>query len=104
MPQQWTREEQKVLDNFLEGDRIIRLPAKQKKRLVILRWLLDRIVSGRRYTELEFNELIRQHHPDFATIRRELVEFGFMNRERSVYWRVDESHRQPLGEQHDTQT
>ena len=99
MTQQWTREERKLLNNFLDGDRIIRLPAKQKKRLVILRWLVEQMEPARRYSEAELNAVIRQHHADFATIRRELFEFGFMERERGIYWRTDCSPQEPYLEQ-----
>jgi hypothetical protein len=99
MSHQWSKEEQKVLDNFLDGERIIRLPAKQKKRLVILRWLLLHIAPDKRIPERDLNALIARHHPDFATIRRELVEFGFMLRERSVYWRTDRTPEDPQLEQ-----
>jgi hypothetical protein len=84
----WAKDEQKVLNAFLDGDRILRLPAKQKKRLVVLRWLLEHIEPEERFPERNLNALIARHHPDFATIRRELVEFGFMEREHGVYWRV----------------
>ena len=99
MNRQWMPEERKVLSSFLDGDRIIRLPAKQKKRLVILRWLVERIEPQRRYSETELNAVIRRHHEDVATIRRELFEFGFMKRKRSVYWRTDCSARNPQNDQ-----
>ena len=89
MASQWTPDEEKILRSFLDGDRIIQLPARQKKRLVVLRWLLERIEAKRRYEEAELNAIIARHHPDFATIRRELFEFGFMDRQRNIYWRTD---------------
>lgn len=88
MNAQWTADERKILENFLDGERIIRLPAKQKKRLVVLRWLLERINTNKRYEEAELNRTIAQYHPDFATIRRELYEFRFMDRDKGIYWRI----------------
>ena len=85
----WTDDERKILETFLEGDRIRQLPARQKKRLVVLRWLLDRFEPGRRYSHAELNALIRQHHPDSASIRREWIEFGMMDRDQEAYWRTD---------------
>ncbi|MBE0635136.1 DUF2087 domain-containing protein [Candidatus Bipolaricaulota bacterium] len=99
MAHPWTQEEEKVLRAFLDGERIVRLPAKQKKRLVILRWLLERIEPEKRFPERELNILIARHHPDFATIRRELFEFGFMHRERGIYWRTDRAPEDPQPEQ-----
>lgn len=90
MERAWSKDEQKVLSAFLDGPRIVRLPSKQKKRLVILRWLIDQIEREKWIPERDLNALIARHHPDFATIRRELVEFGFMDRQRGMYWRTSE--------------
>jgi hypothetical protein len=49
---------------------------------VILRWLATQSDEGRRYTEREVNEIVQRHHPDFATLRRELVGARLMQREK----------------------
>ena len=82
----WTADERKVLDAFLDGERIVQLPARQKKRIVVLRWLLEKFEPDRRYSHAEVNALIKRHHPDSAAIRREWIEFGFMDRDREAYW------------------
>ncbi len=79
--------EQKVLDAFMEGERIRELPAKEKKFKVILQWLVQKFEPGVRYHELEVNEIIRRHHEDCASLRRAMVEYGYMSRERNTYWR-----------------
>ena len=86
----WTQKEQKVLQTFLDGERIVQLPVKLKKRLVILRWLLDHVETNRTYDETEINALISKHHPDYATIRREWIVFGWMERDHGTYWRTSE--------------
>jgi predicted transcriptional regulator len=80
----WQR---KVLRDFFEGERLKELPASRKKREVVLRWLASQLPMDVRYREVEVNELLRRHHPDTATLRRELVGAGLLRRERSVYWR-----------------
>ena len=44
-----------------------------------------------KYTEKEVNEILEKYHIDYAQLRRELVEFGFMAREGGggEYWRVE---------------
>jgi predicted transcriptional regulator len=79
--------QQKVLRDFFEGERLKELPASRKKREVVLRWLASQIPMDVRYREVEVNELLRRYHPDTATLRRELVGAGLLQRERSVYWR-----------------
>lgn len=80
--------EQKVLNDFLIEERLKEIPASRKKRLVILKWLADQFEWGVRYPESEVNEIIRRHHPDFATIRREFIGNKLMERENGVYWRI----------------
>jgi hypothetical protein len=80
--------ERKVLDVFVEGDEIKALPAGYKKRLVVLRWWANHFEPGRRYSESELDALIERHHPDYCSLRRELIEEHMMARESGVYWRL----------------
>jgi len=84
----WEPWERKVLEIFLDGERIIRLPARWKKRMVILRWLVEEFEHDRRYAQAELNAILARHHPDVATIRREFIVYGLMDRENGVYWRA----------------
>ncbi len=79
--------ERKVLRDFLEDGRLKEIPARLKKRRVILRWLCNQFEYGRTYTEKEVNELISRYHPDTASLRRELIDKQFMAREAGVYRR-----------------
>ena len=80
--------ERKVLNTFVSGEEIREIPAGYKKRLVILKWLVDFFDESRKYAEPEVNEIIGQHHPDFSTLRRELIDHKLMQRELGVYWRI----------------
>ena len=80
--------ERKVLRTYLVDDRLTKVPDVRKKRDVILRWLVTRFEEARSYTEREVNEVIGQVHPDFATLRRELVGAKLMERREGIYWRV----------------
>jgi hypothetical protein len=79
--------ENKVLRDFLVGERLKEIPASRRKRDVILAWLAERFEPGVAYAEREVNDIIARHHPDFATLRRELVGARLLRRERSVYAR-----------------
>jgi len=79
--------ERKVLHDFFENGRLKEIPARLKKRRVILRWLCNQFEYGRSYTESEVNALIKRYHPDTAALRRELIDERFMAREAGVYWR-----------------
>lgn len=82
---EWDR---KVLRDFLNGEELKEIPASRKKRDVILTWLAEKFEMGVKYPESEVNAIIGKHHPDFATLRRELIGSQLMNRENGVYWRT----------------
>jgi DNA-binding transcriptional ArsR family regulator len=83
--------ERKVLQTFLAGERLTKIPDNRKKRLVILRWLAAQFAADRDYPEREVNALIARHHPDTATLRRELIMNQLMTRAGGVYRRLPEN-------------
>jgi hypothetical protein len=83
------RWERKVLRTYFEGDRLIRIPTTRKKRNVILNWLVTQFDSGVRYPESRVNEIIKRHHADTATLRREMIITGLMERKDGIYWRTE---------------
>lgn len=85
-----TPEEEKVLATFVRDGRLVQMPARQGKKLVILRWLVERFEPGVSYPEPEVNERLRQANPDCAALRRYLVDAGLMQREGGIYWRVSQ--------------
>ena len=80
-----TQEENAVIRAFFHGSRLRQIPASRKKRVVILRRLLEQFELGKAYAEREVNEILREAHADVATLRRELVDYGFMMRDRGIY-------------------
>jgi hypothetical protein len=77
-----------ILRSFFDADgRLVTVPARRAKRLVVLDHLAQRFEPGERYSETEVNNRLREVHPDVATLRRFLVDEGFLSREAGVYWR-----------------
>jgi hypothetical protein len=78
----------RVLSNFLDVDgRLHTIPTKHAKLLVVLDFLAQSFEPGLRYPEAQVNEILTQFHPDYAALRRYLVENGFLDRSDNVYWR-----------------
>jgi hypothetical protein len=87
-----------VVGRFLRGDRHVAIPASRGKRLAVLNHLAGLFEPGRRYPEREVNEILRAWHPDYAMLRRYLVDEGFLDRadepaasgsrSEKVYWRT----------------
>lgn len=63
-------------------------PTKEKKKIAVLQHIVKNFVPGRRYSEKEINLVLKRIHEDYATIRRYLIEYGFMERTKdgSFYW------------------
>lgn len=80
--------EKKILNDFFVGEKLKEIPASRKKREVVLRWLAERFDPHKRYPEKEVNQVIGRHHADFATLRRELIGAGLMERKDAIYWRT----------------
>ena len=84
--------DRKVLKTFLdENGRLIDFPAQQKKEEAVLRYIVKVFEPGRHYSEKEVKEILSQFNEDYARLRRDLVEFGFMKREGGggAYWREE---------------
>jgi hypothetical protein len=86
--QVWERE---ILRNFIEDDRLTKIPDTRKKRWVLLKWLTRRFALDTRYSEAEVNAVLKRHHPDAATLRRELVGYRMLERNKGIYRRTPES-------------
>jgi DNA-binding transcriptional ArsR family regulator len=81
----------KVLRAFVQGGRLTSIPAQEKKRLVVLRWVRERCFpEAREYQEREVNERLATVHEDTAALRRYLVESRLMSRSGGIYRRIDE--------------
>jgi hypothetical protein len=76
-----------VLSRFFRGGRLTTIPVQFSKRAIVLDYLAQSFEPGRRYPEREVNEVLGRFYEDVATLRRYLVDEGFMNREAGVYWR-----------------
>jgi predicted transcriptional regulator len=83
--------DRKVLKDYLNEDGTIQqLPTNRRKLDVILRYLAEHFKFGEIYSEKAINEVIGKLHEDISGLRRDLISFGYLDRERdgSAYWRI----------------
>ena len=77
------KERDKVLNTYfkngLEGEISI-IPSKEKKKIIVLQHIVKRFEIGKKYSEKEVNEILKTVHADFVSLRRHLIEYGFMDR------------------------
>ncbi len=90
----WNAADQQVLREHTQDRKISHLPGKQKKMLVLLRWLATLFKPDQLYSEPEVNEILRAvYAEDYVSLRRDLVDMGYLRRERGggKYWLTAES-------------
>ncbi|OAB42202.1 DUF2087 domain-containing protein [Paenibacillus glacialis] len=85
------RENEEILNTYfnqgLEGP-LKEFPKKEKRKIVVLRYLTQLFDGQKHYSEKEVNEILKERLDDYVTLRRYLIEYGFMDREPdgSRYW------------------
>lgn len=78
-------EQERLVARLFTDGRIERVPAKRKVRAAVLLEVLGRFEPGRVYSEPEVNEVLLEVHEDFAYLRRELVNYHYLEREAGRY-------------------
>jgi hypothetical protein len=81
-------DEARTLRAHLVDGRLATIPAQEKKRQIVLRFLLERVFTeDRDYPEKEVNQRLALFHADVASLRRYLVDHGYVERAGGVYRR-----------------
>jgi hypothetical protein len=84
--------DRKVVKDYSNAKgRLKTLPAQRKKLDAVLRYVVQSFEPGKCYSEKEVNDILSRFHDDTASLRRELVGSGLMQREGGGgdYWRVE---------------
>ena len=83
--------ERRILERYFSGRVLNEIPVQRARRIVVLQRLALEFEPGRRYAEAEVNAVLGAFHPDWSTLRRGLVDEGFLDRESrgggNLYWR-----------------
>ncbi|MEA3441795.1 MAG: metalloregulator ArsR/SmtB family transcription factor [Chloroflexota bacterium] len=78
----------KVLRTFMKHGRLTQIPAQYKKRQIIMEEIVKDFEPERTYTEIEVNRILIEYHEDVAMLRRSLIDYKLMEREKGIYKRV----------------
>jgi hypothetical protein len=81
-------DEEAVLRQYFRAGRLREIPVKRAKRLVVLERLALEFDVGFRYSESQVNDVLGRFHDDHASLRRYLVDEGFLSRGGGEYWRT----------------
>jgi hypothetical protein len=82
------RQKAAVLRTFIVDGRLVQVPAARSKRRVVLEHLAACFEPGVKYPERAVDAILRAWHPDYASLRRYLVDEGLLARENAIYWRT----------------
>jgi hypothetical protein len=73
---------------FLGDSGIEAIPAKHSRRLLMLDRIAQAFEPGLRYSERQVSLFLGTLNPDYATLRRYLVDEEFLSRSSGEYWRT----------------
>jgi hypothetical protein len=82
-------DDRKVLKAFVNPDGSLKqIPLQPKKLRAIVNYLRSAFEEDVRYSEKEVNEILRRFHADTSSLRRYLIEYKILARERdgAGYW------------------
>jgi hypothetical protein len=77
--------EDEILKRYGRKGKLTHLPAKHEARMEVLAWVAQPFQPGVDYRESEVNDLLRGQEVDHVTLRRYLVDYGFLTREAGIY-------------------
>ncbi|MBO1263707.1 DUF2087 domain-containing protein [Proteiniclasticum sp. SCR006] len=76
-------EEDKVIKTYMTEEGALKsFPAREKKKIVVLRKIAQQFKEGRQYSEKEVNRVLLRIYEDHVLLRRYLIEYGFLDRTR----------------------
>ncbi len=94
------RDQERLVGRLFTDGRLAQVPAKRKTRAAALLEVLTRFEPGRVYGEPDVNEILLGVHDDFAYLRRELVNYHYLERSEGRYRVVAEAPvRAPIEQQ-----
>lgn len=83
------KEKKNIIENYMnENGGLKSYPSKEKKKIIVLEEIVKNFSRGKMYSEKELNRILKRIYEDYATIRRALIEYGFIERTNdcSSYW------------------
>lgn len=79
-----------VVTNFMKNNKVTKVPAKEKKKYILLAEFITRFEQGKIYTEKEINAELLKVYPtgEYVEQRRYLITFNFFKRssDGNQYW------------------
>lgn len=84
------KERSKVLQTFINEEGRASIPRKEKSKIILLQQLAASFSDQKIYSETEVNQLIMTMFDDYVSIRRYMIQYGFLARTNDgrKYWKI----------------
>ncbi|AFY54043.1 hypothetical protein Riv7116_1482 [Rivularia sp. PCC 7116] len=87
--------EVKVLNSYIEPDfqnsesvqHLREIPSSSKKRLTILKWIVNKFELGVEYPQDKVDDILKIYYSDFETLRKALIDSRLLKENNGVYLR-----------------
>ena len=82
-------ERKRVIQTYVDENGFVQqFPSKEKRKIIILGETVKKFDRQKNYSEQAVNEILKQMFADYVTVRRYLIEYGFMQRTKDgqTYW------------------
>jgi DNA-binding transcriptional ArsR family regulator len=80
---------QMTLETFMPGGKLSAFPRKQEQMIIILDEVAQRFSTDKQYKEQDVNVILEEVNEDYCTLRRCLVDYGYLSRRGGVYTKND---------------
>jgi len=91
-------DQKKMVTSYFQSDGSLKMiPTQFKKIQIVLECIIKSFKFNTYYSEKKVNEILKKYNPDTAMLRRYLVDYQYLDRERdgSLYWRRDDPPSDP---------
>lgn len=82
-------EKRKIINIYMDDKGALKnYPTKEKRKIIVLEEIAKNFSPKKKYSEKEINTLLKRIYEDYVTLRRALIEYGFLERTNngSTYW------------------
>ena len=69
-----------IQERYFKNGQLTVIPKKEKNKLEVLNELIELFEKNKQYNEKEINDILKNVYPDFAILRRYLVDYKYLNR------------------------
>lgn len=74
-----------VLKTFFKNGMLLKLPAQNRKKDVVLKKISSKLLQDHMYSDDELNEILKKIYPDFANLKVELLKSRFMKTTKGLH-------------------